>query len=63
MLVDAISNSSKTVGHLVVFMQPIVDSDHEAVLPSGSMPDSQTYDAEIHPPKPTPPVKFHEVVY
>ena len=63
MLVDAISNSSKTVGHLVVFMQPIVDSDHEAVLPSGSKPDSQTYDAEIHPTKPTPPVKFHEVVY
>ena len=63
MLVDTINASEKTLSHLVVFLQPILDSDHEAVLPNGAKQDSHTYDATVHPPKPETPVQFDEVVY
>lgn len=63
MLVDTINASEKTVSHLVVFLQPILDSGHEAVLPNGAKPDSHTYAAILHTTKPGTSVQFDEVVY
>ena len=63
MLADAINASDKTVSHLIVFLQPIIDSGHEAVLPNGAKQDSHTYEATVHPPKPEASVQFDEVVY